>query len=189
MCVLPSNTPSTRRQPADQHLVRGGPVRRVQVTPYCVRWPHASCLGLGFLVRSSSASADLKLRVKRKQASLGHLERNAEAETTCRTESLRPGCFHGLQTCRLRNRALGHQRAGRAVRGHQGPGPNPLSATNQLCDLGQIELTLWTLLDSNTEGHGDSGANLPDLNPTSATPELKVTYPLCTSVCLAGKWG
>lgn len=61
------------------------------------------------------------------------------------------------------------------MRGYRGLGPNPISATNQLCDLGpegegtigkaegtigKLTLDLFLL----------AGARLPGLNPTSATP-------------------
>lgn len=52
--------------------------------------PCASSLGFGFLPRSSSPLADLKLRGEEEtEAGLAHLEGNAKAETKCRTESLR----------------------------------------------------------------------------------------------------
>lgn len=95
--------------------------------------PCASSLGFGFLVKSSSPLADLKLRGEEEiEAGLGHLEGNAEAETKCRTESLRPSCFLGL-----RNQALRCQRrVEEPIRAAETWVPI-LSTANQLSDLGQ----------------------------------------------------
>lgn len=138
-----SNTPGRRRQSSNQNGVRGVLVKRIRDTSYCVRGP-CQLPRLRFLVRSSSALADLKLRGEEEtEAGLGHLEGNAEAETKYRRESLRLSYFHEWQTYGLRNRALGLQRGlEEPVRSHRGLGPNRLSARNQLCDLGQVT---WTL--------------------------------------------
>lgn len=47
--LFPDNNPSRGRRPSDQNVVRGSPVRRVKVTPHCVRGPMPAALAWAFL--------------------------------------------------------------------------------------------------------------------------------------------
>lgn len=57
------------------------------------------------------------------------------------------------------------------MKSHRGLGPHPPSTMNQLCDLGQVMLTLWICFALTQMKKGSLGRRLgtSDLNLTSAT--------------------